>query len=244
MRKFLITTALCAVALPTAVMAAPVTGTSNGSFSSLSNCDNSGSSRDCDIFDTVANGSNTQVKWGSTNSSNFTNASTLTAVDLAISAVSTATNVKIGQLTWFNSATDGDRTPNNFDVNYTLAIAFSSPIGSTGDSELFNLNIVSPTNPPGDLISAFTTTDLSNLTFILPGWTVSGLHYVADGGTTFGGSCGTNTWCNPESNTGNLYIEANFTQNVAKVPEPLTLSLFGAGLAGAAALRRRKQNRA
>jgi hypothetical protein len=31
------------------------------------------------------------------------------------------------------------------------------------------------------------------------------------------------------------------TERVQNVPEPITLSLFGAGLAGAAALRRRKK---
>ena len=35
-----------------------------------------------------------------------------------------------------------------------------------------------------------------------------------------------------------------FVQDAHAVPEPLTLSLFGAGLAGAAALRRRKKKMA
>jgi hypothetical protein len=34
----------------------------------------------------------------------------------------------------------------------------------------------------------------------------------------------------------------NLTMTVAQVPEPLTLSVFGAGLAGAAAIRRRKKD--
>jgi hypothetical protein len=36
-------------------------------------------------------------------------------------------------------------------------------------------------------------------------------------------------------------IALSTTQPVTNVPEPLTLSLFAAGLAGAAALRRRKR---
>ncbi|MGZ5940213.1 MAG: PEP-CTERM sorting domain-containing protein [Rhizomicrobium sp.] len=34
------------------------------------------------------------------------------------------------------------------------------------------------------------------------------------------------------------------TNNIEGVPEPITLSLFGAGLVGAAALRRRKKSTA
>jgi len=91
-------------------------------------------------------------------------------------------------------------------------------------------------NPPGDIISSFTLAELSNLSFNLSGWTISNLHYVADSGSTLCGSNNT-SWCNPEGNTGNLYIKADFT----KVPEPITLSLFSAGLVGAAALRRRRK---
>ncbi len=38
------------------------------------------------------------------------------------------------------------------------------------------------------------------------------------------------------------YFELTGTNDIAGVPEPITLSLFGAGLVGAAALRRRKRN--
>jgi hypothetical protein len=239
MSRFLTATVLCAIALPTAVMAAPITGTGQGSFSNLSSCDNSGFSQDCRIVNTGANGSNTQVQWGSTSSNtDFVNPSTLTAVDLALNVINNATNVKIAQLTWFNSATRSQSDLNSFGVDYNLTIAFTSPVGSTGDSELFDLTIVNPTNPPGDVISSFTLNDLANLSFTLPGWTVSNLHYVADSGTSLCGISNT-SWCNPEHNTGSLYIEANFTKT--SVPEPLTLSLFSAGLAGVAALRRRRK---
>jgi hypothetical protein len=54
--------------------------------------------------------------------------------------------------------------------------------------------------------------------------------------------------CNPAGNPTGLLV--NITQATAAasapapVPEPLTISLFGAGLAGAAALRRRRANKA
>jgi len=64
------------LAVGSAQAALQITGSSGGSFSGLTSCDNSGFSQDCQIVAT-ANGSNTQVQWGSTNSSNFHNPSTL-----------------------------------------------------------------------------------------------------------------------------------------------------------------------
>jgi hypothetical protein len=232
MSKFLIAAALSAVVLPTAVTAAPITGTSQGFFSSLSSCDNSGSSQDCRIVNTAANGTNTQVQWGSTSSrTDFVNPSRLTADDLSINITGNATNVAIAELTWFNSATLAHSDLNSFGVDYHLTIALNAP--NIGDSKVFDLTIINPLNPPGDVIDSFALADLADLGFVLPGWSISNLHYTADSGTTL---CG-NNWCNPEGNTGNLYLRADF----AKIPEPMTMSLFGVGLAGAAALRRRRK---
>jgi hypothetical protein len=241
MSKLLIATAFCAVALPSAAMAVTITGSSGGSFASLTSCDDSGSNADCRIVNTVANGTNTQVQWGSTSrdGDGFNNPSTLTADDLTINAVTNATGVQIGKLTWFNSATTSDSELASFGVNYTLSVAFTSPNNSS-DSQLFSLTITNPTNPPGDVISSFTLAELSGLSFSLNGVTISNLRYSADGATSL--CSGGTSWCDPEEGTGNLYILADFTATA--VPEPLTLSLFGAGLAGAAAIRRRKQTKA
>jgi len=240
MSKFFIAAALCAVALPTAAMAAPIVGSGQANFSSLNFCDNSGGSQDCRIV-TTSNGPSTQVQWGSTSRrDDFSNPSTLTANDVSINVAANSTNVTLAKLTWFNSATLSDDLLASFNVHYNLTIDLG---GGHGDSETFDLTIVNPTNPPGDIISSFTLAELGALDLTVPGWTINNLHYVADSGTTL---CGNNntSWCNPENNTGSLYIKGDFTQNVQNVPEPLTISLFSAGLAGVAAMRRRKQIRA
>src|SRR5215470_65095 len=78
-----------------------VTGSSEGTFSSLSSC-NSGSN--CRITST-SNGANTQVQWGSTSSLiPFFNPSTLTAVDVNIDKITPANDVVIARLDWYNSA--------------------------------------------------------------------------------------------------------------------------------------------
>ncbi|MGZ5935581.1 MAG: PEP-CTERM sorting domain-containing protein [Rhizomicrobium sp.] len=53
----------------------------------------------------------------------------------------------------------------------------------------------------------------------------------------------TGGWQNVSSDFGTGGVTA-YVQSDRDVPEPLTLSLFGAGLAGAAAMRRRKNKSA
>jgi hypothetical protein len=249
--KFLITTAIVAVALPTGAMAAAVTGSSSGAFSGVTSCDST-----C-IISSVAGGTNNKFQWGA--DTRDQDPSTLIADNINIGPLSTTTNnVVIGELTWHNTPINSDDgVLDSINVNYKLTISFT---GGTGDNETFPLNILNTTNSAGDIISSFTAADLSDLSFVIPGWTVSNLAYSVDGAAvpvcddnghnchsvspTFGGSCGANQWCNPEGDTSDLFITATFTPTVTHVPEPMTLSLFGAGLAGAAAMRLRRRKKA
>jgi hypothetical protein len=222
-----------------------VAGSSTGSFSSLSGCDNSGSSQDCRIVSTSGH-PNYQLQWGSDRSwQDFYHASTLTSVNTPFSENTNANDVKIAQLTWFNSATNSSLTPDHLSFKWNLTVSFTSPNNSS-DSQSFSLSITNPTNPPGDTIKGFDLADLSGLTFNLDGVTVSDLKYVVEDGN---GSCsGTDTylngtkWYNCEDNTAYLYITADFTVTQQQaVPEPGTIAVLGAGLLGLGAVRRRRK---
>lgn len=225
MINHLLTAAVSTVALfgISAASAAPVSFSSNGGFSNITGCISGNPS--CSIS---ANGNVLDMSGG--------NNSTLTANDFgAVSFNTNANDVLIGQITWVNNASGGFFTPTdqNFNVLYALTLAFTQPTADTA-GQSFNLNIQQPTNPPGDRVSGFVISGLP-ASFNLGGVNVSDIRFSVAGGGSFAGG----VWSNPEGNTSRLNLTADFTA----VPEPMTLSQFGAGLVGLAAVQRRRQPR-
>jgi hypothetical protein len=214
-------------------MAATVAYTGSGAFSSISGC-NSGSPG-CSISNT-SNGSNTLLDMSGHNNS------TLEAIKItdSFSLTSPQNNVTIGELRWTNNAsTDTDQ---NFNVTYTFTLSFTSPNNSS-DSQAFTLNIQQPTNPPGDTVSSLSALVLSGLgPFTLNGVTMSDIHFATSPGSHSTYNSSTGTWYNPEGDTSNLLIEADFAPTATPLPATLPLFAGGLGFVGYLARRRKKNS--
>lgn len=220
--------AFCILAAAPQAHAVVVTGSSGGTFASISGCGGD----NCRINST-SNGSSTQVEWGY---GFFETGSKLTANDINFSTNTDANDVTLAKLTWSNESTSSSNTPDLFNVNYTLSIAFTSP-SSSSDTELFNLSIFNTVNPPGDGLSGLTMSDLSNLVFTLAGVTVSDLHFAIESGSN--GAFSNTSWTNPEDRTSVLLLKAD----LKAVPEPGTLAILATGLIGLGGMvRRRRQS--
>jgi len=204
--------------------AVPISFSSNGSFSNISGCSAGAFGLGgCNISD----GGNTLDMSGSNNS-------TLTANDFGPVAFNTdANDALIGQITWVNNASGNALFPTDqlFSVIYSLLLTFTAPNADTAN-QTFNLAVQQPTNPPGDTVSGFVIGGLP-ATFNLGGVSVTDIRFTEVGA----GSFAAGLWSNPEFGTSQLRLTADFTA----VPEPATLTLFGAGILGLAALKRRRQ---
>jgi len=206
--------------------AVPISFSSNGSFSNISGCSAGAFGLGgCNI----SGGGNTLDMSGSNNS-------TLTANDFGPVAFNTdANDALIGQITWVNNASGNALFPTDqlFSVIYSLLLTFTAPNADTAN-QTFNLSVQQPTNPPGDTVNGFVIGGLP-ATFNLGGVSVTDIRFTEVGA----GSFSAGLWSNPEFGTSQLRLTADFTA----VPEPATLTLFGAGILGLAALKRRRQQR-
>lgn len=228
-----------------AANAAPIVGSSDGRFSNLHDCDASGSWQNCAIGDT-SNGSNTQVRWGSTSSTNdLVNPSTLTAVDVDINAdtdLGGGLGVAIARLDWYNNATLAVSDLSDLAVRWTFGLNFTTPSGPDAyGSESFNLTLYNTLNPIGDFLFGLRLADLSSLDdgIELAGVTMSNLRYSLYDAPGGGSSVFVHdVWYNEEYNTSTMYILADF--HATQVPEPTTLSLLGLGLLAVAVRARRR----
>ena len=189
----------------------------------------------------------TKLGWGGTNNVNNGNynGSTMTAVAVTGGGSTPGGTVKIGELDWYNKATSSDGTPGSFTADYNLAIDFSTPAAAPV-IELFKLSITNTANNAPEICLFFFTcytgdvddkTTLSGYSpsFVVGGLLISNITFTETGKGAFNSA--SKLWTNPEDELSKLFIYADITA----VPEPVSLSLLGAGLVGLGLVRRRNR---
>jgi hypothetical protein len=216
---------LTAVGFAGTAHAVAVSGTTNGTLSNLTQCNNPST---CQL-----SGSGNRLLWGG-NPVSTSNSSVLRTLDGSISDPD-GINVTLGQLTWTNRATPNSQTDDSFNITWSVSDTFTSPVG-TGTLAGLTLNIINTNNPSGDLIVGLNT---ENFTSTIAGYTIQNLELVVSSG----GSLIGNTWKNPEGNDSTLTLRGDFVPTTVPVPVPMTLGLLGTCLAGLGFISRsRRQN--
>jgi hypothetical protein len=203
------------MALPTTAGAVLVQGSSSGTFSNLNY---SG------LAPAVISPANT-LKWGS--NIFFDNRSSLVIENVAINEAgpTSANDVVIARFSWVNRL--NPFADQDFTVDATVNFNFTTPAAASSEAFTFRIetNGLSP-----DTLSI--TVNSAPIAFALAGIAVSDIKFREVGPGSFSGS----TWSHPDTGLSVLELTADFT----RVPEPATLAVFGAALAGLGFARRRR----
>ena len=170
--------------------------------------------------------------------------SVLSIVNTGFSASGSTTGLQLATLSLLVGQKPGlGQTGITF--KYNLVLTFTTPVGT--QSQTFDLTGVG--NDGSGNAADVTISGLGPLTLtdplILSGVTLSNFHFDTDPLDTRS-QFANNTWDGSHNGfTHSLYLLADVTATGTtldiSVPEPVTVSLFGAGLVGAAAMRRRKK---
>ena len=176
--------------------------------------------------------------------------SLLSIVNTSFSANGTIAGLKLAELSLKVGNKPGV-SQTNVGFDYSLVLSFSTPVGST--SQVFNLHASGDGGAGANadvFISGFSPLTLPD-PLAMANVTLSNFRFATDAldsGSIF--SAGTWDGKGPPNSVHSLFLLADVTDTtpvvapVTAVPEPFTLGVFGAGLIGMGALRRRRKKTA